>query len=246
VKATFEQRHFHAGLEGSTITMLTFIDNRPVTPSSTTWEDAYRRFETPDEEIAKFIKRLRELGADAWPRSARIGELFCGRGNGLHALAKLCFTHVEGIDLSPTLAALYTGPGTVTVGDCRSLPWADASKDILIVQGGLHHLPNLEQDLPQVLSEVCRVLVDGGRFVAIEPWLTPFLQFAHAASFSPLRKVMARVDAFATMVEHERETYERWLRLPGLIRSMLEERFRVEHLSFTRGKLRFVGVFEQA
>lgn len=222
--------------------MLTFIDSTPVTPSSSVWEEAYRRFETPDEEIAKFIKRLRELGADKWNRTARVGELFCGRGNGMHALARLGFSDVEGIDISPTLASLYEGPGRVTVGDCRSLPWPDASKDVLIVQGGLHHLPDIERDLPQVLAEVRRVLVDGGRFVAIEPWLTPFLQLAHAASFSLLRKALDRVDAFATMVEHERETYERWLTSPGLIRSLMERYFRAEQLVFERGKMRFVGI----
>ncbi len=226
--------------------MLTFIDSSPVTPSSSVWEEAYRRFETPDEEIAKFIKRLRGLGADKWNRTARVGELFCGRGNGMHALARLGFSDVEGIDLSPTLAALYEGPGRVTVGDCRSLPWADGSKDVLIVQGGLHHLPDVERDLPQVLSEVRRVLVDGGRFVAIEPWLTPFLQLAHAASFSPLRKVLDRVDAFATMVEHERETYERWLTSPELVRSIFEQYFRAEQWAFERGKMRFVGVCRES
>lgn len=222
--------------------MLTFIDPTPTTPSSAAWEAAYRRFETPDEEIAKFTTRLREAGADKWNRTARIGELFCGRGNGMHALVRLGFHDVEGIDLSPTLAALYDGPGKVTVGDCRSLPWADASKDVLIVQGGLHHLPDIERDLPRVLAEARRVLVDGGRFVAIEPWLTPFLQLAHAASFSVLRRVLSRVDAFATMVEHERETYERWLTSPELIQSIFNRYFRAEQFVVARGKLRLVGV----
>jgi SAM-dependent methyltransferase len=222
--------------------MRTFIRGKAVTPSSARWEDAYRRFETPEEEVAKFIKRLRELGAEMWPRSARVADLFCGRGNGLHALAKLGFTDIEGIDLSLRLAALYEGGGRVTVGDCRSLPWLDSSKDVLIVQGGLHHLLDLEHDLVRVLSEARRVLADGGRFVAVEPWLTPFLQVVHAASFSPLRKISGKIDVFATMVEHERETYERWLTAPGLIRSLLTEYFRVAHLSFSRGKMRFVGV----
>jgi SAM-dependent methyltransferase len=221
--------------------MLTFIDSTPVSPSSEVWEAAYRRFETPEEEVAKFVKRLRGLGADCWPRDARIAELFCGRGNGLHALTALCFKDVEGIDLSPTLAGLYEGSASITVGDCRQLPWPDGSKDVLIVQGGLHHLPELERDLPQVLSQAGRVLANGGRFVAIEPWLTPFLQAVHAASFSPLRRLVDRVDAFATMVEHERETYERWLTSPELIRAIFDEHFATEQLTFTRGKMLFVG-----
>src|SRR3982074_2773992 len=53
------------------------------------WEAAYLRFESPEEEIRKFIKRLTRLGAPQWPRDAEIVELFCGRGNGLIALQRL-------------------------------------------------------------------------------------------------------------------------------------------------------------
>lgn len=222
--------------------MRTFIPARDVIPSTVRWEDAYRRFETPGEETAKFIKRLCELGVQAWSRSARIAELFCGRGNGLHALTKLGFIHIQGIDLSLRLAAAYDGPGEVLVGDCRFLPWRDSSQDVLVVQGGLHHLVDLKRDLVLVLSESCRVLTSGGRFVAVEPWLTPFLQVVHAASFSPLRRTSGKIDAFATMVEHERETYERWLTASGLVQSLLAEYFHVDHLSIRFGKMRFVGI----
>src|SRR3712207_3255273 len=124
--------------------MQTFIDIAPVTPSPTAWEEAYRRFETPEMEAVRFTKRLRALGADNWPKTARIGELYCGRGNGLHALHRLGFTDIEGIDPSPSLAAMHSGPGRTMVGDCRQLPWADASKDVVIVQDGLYHLRQLE------------------------------------------------------------------------------------------------------
>ena len=65
------------------------------------WEAAYLRFETPEQEIRKFVKRLRALGVSKWPRDNEIVELFCGRGNGLRALQSLGFTRVEGVDLSP-------------------------------------------------------------------------------------------------------------------------------------------------
>src|SRR6059036_2070295 len=102
------------------------------------WEAAYLRFETPQEEVRKFISRLNRIGASQWPRDARIAELFCGRGNGLRALATLGFTNLEGVDLSAALVAQYSGAGRVIVGDCRKLPFEDGCKDVLIVQGGLH------------------------------------------------------------------------------------------------------------
>ena len=44
------------------------------------WEAAYIRFETPQQEIRKFLRRLRKLGATELPRDAHVVELFCGRG----------------------------------------------------------------------------------------------------------------------------------------------------------------------
>ncbi len=116
------------------------------------WESAYLRFETPEQEIQKFISRLNRLGAPHWPRDAEIVELFCGRGSGLIALDRLGFTRVEGVDLSPRLVAQYRGPAKCIVADCRQLPFVERSKDVLIVQGGLHHLPTLPNDLDQAFS----------------------------------------------------------------------------------------------
>lgn len=206
------------------------------------WEAAYLRFETPDQEIRKFIRRLRSLGADQWPREAQIVDLFCGRGNGMQALHRLGFARIEGVDLSPTLAEKYDGPGKVYVADCRKLPFADESKDIAIVQGGLHHLPTLPEDLDQTLAQVRRVLRPGGRFVAVEPWLTPFLRVVHLlAHQKPVRMASAKFDALATMIDYERRTYEQWLGQPKVIRGLMEKHFAVEQCQCAWGKLMFVG-----
>src|SRR6266571_9470291 len=150
------------------------------------WEAAYLRFESPEEEIRKFIRRLTRLGAPQWPRDAEIVELFCGRGNGLMALQRLGFTRLEGVDLSSRLIAQYKGPAKCIVGDCRKLPFEDRSKGLLVVHGGLHHLLSLPEDLEQTFSEMQRVLRKKGLVVFVEPWLTPFLRFVHAASRSSL------------------------------------------------------------
>jgi SAM-dependent methyltransferase len=211
------------------------------------WEQAYLRFETPEEELAKFIARLRRLGAQHWPRESEIVELFCGRGNGLRALAELGFTRIEGIDLSPALAAQYGGPARVIVGDCRELPFPDRSKDVLVVQGGLHHLHELPRDLERTLSEARRVLRDGGRFVAVEPWGTPFLTFVHALSANTLlRKLSNKLDAFEVMYEHERRTYDQWLGRAGEIVGLLERHFETQRLVRRWGKLEFAGVARPA
>jgi len=207
-----------------------------------TWETAYARFATPEQEIRKFVKRLKKLGAVRWPRSAEIAELFCGRGNGLHALHTLGFTRLAGVDLSEALLATYTGPVPCYVTDCRQLPFASCSKDIVIVQGGLHHLSTLPDDLEQTLLETKRVLRDGGRFVVVEPWLTPFLSFVHAVCRNPFaRGLSKKIAALATMIAHEQRTYEQWLGQPQMILSLLAQYFRPDWYAIAWGKLLFVG-----
>ncbi len=206
------------------------------------WEAAYARFETEEEEIAKFRGRLKKLGAAQWPADAEIVELFCGRGNGLHALESLGFSNLEGVDLSPTLLARYKGNARCHVGDCRELPFENASKQVLIVQGGLHHLPALPADLERTLSEMRRVLRKQGQVVFVEPWLTPFLSMVHGVCRNSLaRRVSVKIDALATMIEHERVTYEQWLDSPDLILKLSSMYFRPTYQAFAWGKWCFVG-----
>jgi ubiquinone/menaquinone biosynthesis C-methylase UbiE len=206
------------------------------------WEAAYLRFETTQQEIQKFIRRLRELGANEWSREDEIVELFCGRGNGLHALYRLGFMRVEGADISSRLLAEYHGEAKCYRCDCRELPFADQSKDALIVQGGLHHLPSLQDDLDRALAQMHRVLRKDGRLVLVEPWLTPFLRFAHfACENSVTRQLSSKLDALATMIHHERQTYEQWLSHPELILQLVRSYFIPLRQSIAWGKWSFVG-----
>ena len=182
------------------------------------------------------------MGSDDWPRDAQVVELFCGRGNGLHALNRLGFNRVEGVDISPSLLAQYHGSAKLYASDCRRLPFEAHSKDILIVQGGLHHLEALPEDLEQVLVEARRVLRHGGRFVVVEPWLTPFLRMVHVVCRHQLaRRLIPKVDALATMIDHEEETYNRWLNHAEIILPLLKSIFLPERYSIGWGKLHFVG-----
>jgi SAM-dependent methyltransferase len=206
------------------------------------WEAAYLRFETPEEEERKFVRRLVAVGAEDWNRDSIIVDLFCGRGGGARALRRLGFPHVVGMDLSPRLLRARADASDCSVADCRELPIATGSADIAVVQGGLHHLPSIPEDLSAVLREVARALRPGGLFVVVEPWSTPFLNLVHWACEQPLaRKALRKLDALATMIEYERDTYEAWLRNGPVILAELGRHFERRQLRTSLGKLHFVG-----
>ena len=214
----------------------------PADSSLLRWEEAYRRFETAAAEVRKFRRRLRGLGVGSWPRQARILELFCGRANGLVALDGLGFSALTGGDLSLRLLLAHRGPGNLCATDARHLTFATASHDVVVIQGGLHHLPAIPEDLDQVLAEVERVLAPDGLLVVVEPWRTPFLDLVHwLCRRRVARRLWPRLDALATMIELEEETYSQWLGAPAAILAVLERRFRPRRLRRGWGKLQFVG-----
>jgi ubiquinone/menaquinone biosynthesis C-methylase UbiE len=182
------------------------------------------------------------MGALSWKRECEIVELFCGRGNGLVALAKLGFSRIEGVDLSPSLLSQYTGPARCHAADCRALPFDDGTKDMIIIQGGLHHLQTLPSDLERCLNEMHRVLKTNGKVLIVEPWLTPFLSFVHwVCGRKMARRLFSKIDALATMIEHERETYHQWLKQSGSVLNTLDRYFVLEHSVCRWGKLMFAG-----
>jgi SAM-dependent methyltransferase len=206
------------------------------------WEEAYQRFESPETEIDKFRRRLISVGALDWPRESAIVELFCGRGNGLKALASLGFQSLSGVDLSETLLGKFDGQARLYVGDCRDLKFPDRSIDVVVVQGGLHHLPDLSNDLEMTLLEIRRVLRPSGRVVVVEPWNTIFLRLVHGfCKLSIARRAWGKLDALATMIDRERATYERWLGQPDRIRQLLRTHFDPQQQRIAWGKLTFVG-----
>ncbi len=206
------------------------------------WEAAYKRFETPEQEIAKFTRRLRRFGFDKLPKDIRIAEIFCGRGGGLVALERLGFHNIDGLDLSESLLSEYRGRARLHLADCLDMPLVSESYDAVVVHGGFHHLPRFPESLNTALGEIARILNRNGRCYVVEPWRTPFLTFAHLITDQPIvRKLYPKGDALATMTERERVTYEQWLRHPAEILATFAQHFTTHRMETRWGKLVYVG-----
>jgi ubiquinone/menaquinone biosynthesis C-methylase UbiE len=148
---------------------------------------------------------------------------------------------VSGVDLSLALVERSACRRQCVLGDARSLPIRTASRDVAIVQGGLHHLASLD-DVRQALKEMRRVLKPDGRAIVIEPWPTPFLRIVHLIAERRLARALSTtLDAFAAMTDEERPTYEAWLASPGPILAALTARFEAILVRRRLGKLIFVG-----
>ena len=206
------------------------------------WEEAYRKFETEQEEKKKFRTRLVELGAESWDKRSRIVDLFCGKGTNLECLTELGFSDLHGVDLSPLLLAQYKGPSELYVGDATDIKFPDEWADIFIVQGGLHHLPRVPANLELCLAQIHRVLRPGGLLVLVEPWSTPFLSFVHwCCERKILRACWPKLDSLAIMISEEKDTYFSWLAANCEIELLVKKFFMPELWRTRFGKLEFVG-----
>jgi len=198
-------------------------------------------FETPEQEIRKFTERLRRLGVNEWPREAKVVELSAGAATD----CTLWNAWVSGISkrgLVPTIAGGIHGRSALHRGRLPRPALCESEQRCRHCQGGLHHLPLLPDDLERVFAELKRVLRPSGHVVFVEPWLTPFLHFVHVVSGNLLaRRLSTKLDALATMIENERQTYENWLGRPQEISQLANRYFQPEHESFTWGKWNFVG-----
>jgi len=207
------------------------------------WESAYESFETKNEEVEKFLKRFKSFQFDSFNKNSKVLDLFCGTGSGLEALNILGFSNLVGVDLSPDLLKqCKTKNVELFVGDCRDLKLENNSVDIVTIQGGLHHLPSIKEDLPKTLKEIHRVLNDEGKVFIIEPWLTKMLSILHVLYKSKLlRSLWPKFDALATMTHLEYPIYDTWLDNKSFILQELNKYFVTEKSRERFAKLSYLG-----
>jgi SAM-dependent methyltransferase len=99
---------------------------------------------------------------EAQPR--RVLEVGCGMGNLAERIAAALDAEVVATDLSPRMVELTQARGIdASVADVQDLPFADGAFDCAVAGWMLYHVPEVDR----ALSELHRVLAEGGRLVAV-------------------------------------------------------------------------------
>jgi SAM-dependent methyltransferase len=109
---------------------------------------------------------LTTLGVDL-PKTARILDFGCGKGNTLRALHRLGYINAEGYDVMDYRAGLGAARDHVTLGtllDLR-LPYEDNTFDLVISDQVFEHV----QDQVRIFEELYRITKPGGHGMHIIP-----------------------------------------------------------------------------
>jgi SAM-dependent methyltransferase len=117
-------------------------------------------------------------------RPLRCLDLGCGTGRFTAHLVRLGLD-VHGLDLSPAAvrAARRNVPGaTFDRADIEATGLPDASWDVVVLSGVLHHFP----DMGPALAECARLLRPGGRLLAYDPHRGNPFMWAYRCRSSPL------------------------------------------------------------
>lgn len=123
-----------------------------------------------DERCIRYARERFETvaGRDGWPYPSAL-EIGCGTGFFLLNLASAGVLSAGQVtDISPRMVEVTCRNAAALghrvegrVADAESLPYPDASFDLVVGHAVLHHIPDVEA----ALREVLRVLRPGGRFV---------------------------------------------------------------------------------
>ena len=202
---------------------------------NTAWEKAFVRLYGVHGAISKNISRLKRGGF--FKHAAKTGpvlDLFCGKCETGLGLKRLGFHRIVCVDYS---AALLKAAGDVPVGkvcsDAKCLPLKTQSFSSVVIQGGLHHLQNLDE-IAACLGAVKCAIRPGGLVFISEPSDTLLLRiwlFFITKTF--LWKAIAYSRNWHALHIEEKTTHEQYLKNIAEVRCYIRENWTV--LRYTKG-----------
>jgi ubiquinone/menaquinone biosynthesis C-methylase UbiE len=168
-------------------------------------------FETLRRARFEYAAWMREELGYAETAGLRVLDVGCGQGIDLHEYAA-AGARVTGLDLAPRHVELARAhlavdglDGQVVEGDAEALPFPDASFDRVSSNGVLHHTPDIEA----ALREIVRVLRPGGeaRIIVYNKhsfhyWLTQVLWYGVVRGL--LWKERSMIGVMSRHVEYSR------------------------------------------
>jgi SAM-dependent methyltransferase len=125
--------------------------------------------------------RLLALDAVAEASPRRVLEVGCGWGEFAASVVARTGAELVAVDISPRMVELARARGVeARVGTVEDLPFDDETFDVAVANWMLYHVPDLDRGV----SELARVLVRGGRLVAVTNGLDHLQELADLAGVS--------------------------------------------------------------
>jgi SAM-dependent methyltransferase len=199
----------------------------------------YERLDGPDAREVAFAA-IEEC------RPRRVLEVGPGPGELAARIAAETGAKVVALDVSPRMVELSRGRGVdARVGSAEELPWPDAWFDCAVAAWMLYHVA----DLDRALAELARVLIPGGRLVAVTNSERHLEEARSLVRIDMSGKVkFSRENGAAHLERHfasvERRDVDGWVTFPdadavrSYVRSMVTERAAAERLPELPGPVR--------
>jgi SAM-dependent methyltransferase len=144
---------------------------------SQSWHAAYKNNRLVARRASSHKRKLERLGVLALPIDAKLLDVACGTGEALRILHDAGFTRLSGVDVTAD-AELAREPWLdLRAADSKSLPYENASFDVVLCMHSLHHLGTMEE-LRASIEELLRVLRPGGLLALIDHYDSPQLRAA--------------------------------------------------------------------
>lgn len=187
---------------------------------SPAWKEAYLAGPERLRRLRAMPGKLKLLGMDEAPRSARILDLCCGSGEALVTLHNMGFRELTGMDIEITAELAGDSRFVTRVGDARSTKLPSESFDCVLNIHAMHHLETVE-NVRLFLDECCRLLRPGGRLAIVDFPDSPQIRLAFWFFRRNFGLCTPYLKMFGRLIQEEWHFLKEYLPQWGRVRDLL-------------------------